>query len=57
MKQGFAQTVFTCSKPKMQTSEQCVQTIETPESIFLTLNIFHTFFSVFVVDFKQVNAS
>ena len=27
-----------------------------PVSLLLTLNIFHTFSSVFIVDFEQVNA-
>ena len=61
------QDVFTCSKSKIETSEQSVKSLQCLQqkhknmswhilvSLLLILNIFQTFSSVYVADFQQVN--
>ena len=62
----YSQPEFTCSKSTIEALEKGAEicsklAIKTQRrhslSILLTLNIFHTFSSVSIVDFEQVNAS
>ena len=45
----------TCSKPTIETLERRQKVVL--GFLLLTLNIFHTFFSVYTVDFEQVSLS
>ena len=50
---NHTQPAFTCSKLTIETQEQiCSELL----SLLLTLNIFHTLFYCFFVNFEQVNA-
>ena len=46
------QLTFNCSKSIIETLEKSLKYVQCSK---LTLNIFYTFFSVFIFDFKQVN--
>ena len=45
---------ITCSKLTIETLEQGVKYVQTPERCLLTLNIFHTFSSVSIVNFEHL---
>ena len=69
MEVAITQQTFTCSKSTIEAIEKDVTYVQSLQKrqqndvinivmvdLSLTLNIFHTFFSAFIVDFEQLNA-
>ena len=68
MEVAITQQTFTCSKSTIEAIEKDVTYVQSLQKrqqndvidivmvdLSLTLNIFHTFFSAFIVDFEQLN--
>ena len=68
MEVAITQQTFTCSKSTIEAIEKDVTYVQSLQirqqndvinivmvDLSLTLNIFHTFFSAFIVDFEQLN--